>query len=93
MASHHGPAAEEKESAAPDSWHGDEAFWTGDAHAGALYVLGAGTVVRISVGGVSDEEERIQRSKTLAQAALNRVQLAPRLASPAVRAPLASHPR
>ncbi len=60
---------------------GDEAFWTGDEQAGALYVLGAGTVVRISVGGVSNEEERIQRSKTLAQAALNRVQLAPRLAS------------
>lgn len=52
---------------------GDEAFWTGDARAGALYVLSADAVLRISVGGVSDEEERIRRSKVLARAALNRL--------------------
>jgi hypothetical protein len=58
---------------------GDEAFWTGDEHAGALYVLGADTVLRISVGGVSNEEERIGRSKVLAGAALDRLQPGPRL--------------
>ena len=53
---------------------GDEAFWTGDARAGSLYVLIEGRVLRISVGGVQDVEERIRRSKTLAQAALSRLQ-------------------
>ncbi len=52
---------------------GDEAFWTGDARAGALYVLSGDAVLRISVGGVHDEEERIRRSRTLARAALNRL--------------------
>jgi hypothetical protein len=60
---------------------GDEAFWTGDERAGALYVLGDDAVLRISVGGVSNEEERIRRSKVLAQAALDRLQLGARLAS------------
>lgn len=56
---------------------GDEAFWTGDERAGALYVLGADTVLRVSVGGVSDEEERIGRSKALARAALERLRRMP----------------
>lgn len=52
---------------------GEEAFWTGDKRAGALYVLSGGMVLRVSVGGVTDEEERIRRSKVLAQAALVRL--------------------
>jgi hypothetical protein len=52
---------------------GGEAFWTGDARAGALYVLAGDAVLRISVGGVQDEEERIRRSKALALAALARL--------------------
>jgi hypothetical protein len=52
---------------------GDEAFWTGDSRSGALYVLDDGVVLRISVGGVTDEEERIRRSTALVQAALRRL--------------------
>lgn len=52
---------------------GDEAFWTGDARAGALYLLSGDRVLRISVGGVGDEEERLRRSRTLALAALRRL--------------------
>ena len=52
---------------------GDEAFWTGDSRAGALYVLRGGQMLRISVGGVTDEKERIRRSQTLATTALGRV--------------------
>jgi hypothetical protein len=52
---------------------GDEAFWTGDGRAGALYLLSGDRVLRISVGGVDNEEERIRRSRTLALAALGRL--------------------
>ena len=52
---------------------GDEAFWTGDARAGALYVRSGPAILRISVGGVPDEQERIRRSLALAQAALLRL--------------------
>jgi hypothetical protein len=52
---------------------GTDAFWTGDARAGALYVRRADVMLRISVGGVADEEERILRSRQLAKAALRRV--------------------
>lgn len=49
---------------------GDEAFWTGDAKAGVLYVLSGDAVLRISVGGVADEAERLRRSTALARVAL-----------------------
>lgn len=52
---------------------GDQAYWTGGARSGALYVLSGEAVLRISVGGVSDESERIRRSQTLARAALSRL--------------------
>jgi hypothetical protein len=52
---------------------GDEAFWTGDGRAGALYVLSSPVVLRISVGGAQEEGERIERSTALAQAALRRL--------------------
>ena len=52
---------------------GNEAFWTGDARAGALYVLGDAAILRISVGGVADETERIRRSRLLATTALRRL--------------------
>lgn len=56
---------------------GEEAFWTGDARAGSLYVLSGDVVLRISVGGVSDEEERVRRSRALAKAALSRLRSNP----------------
>jgi hypothetical protein len=53
---------------------GDEAFWSGTRIAGALYVLRGDTFVRVSVGGIADEKERIEKSRQLAVAALARVQ-------------------
>lgn len=52
---------------------GEEAFWTGDPRTGSLYVLDDGLVLRVSVGGVADEAERLQRSIILAKAALERL--------------------
>ena len=52
---------------------GDDAFWTGDARAGALYVMRGDQILRISIGGVADEAERLQRSRVLAETALRRL--------------------
>ena len=52
---------------------GDEAYWAGNRIAGALYVLRGRTFLRISVGGISDEAQRIETSKALAVAALKRL--------------------
>ena len=52
---------------------GDEAFWSGTRVAGALYVLRGNTFIRVSVGGISDEQERIEKSRRLAVAALARL--------------------
>lgn len=52
---------------------GDEAFWTGDARAGALYVFSDAAILRISVGGVAEEAERIRRTRQLATTALRRM--------------------
>ena len=52
---------------------GDDAFWTGDSRTGALYVLSGDRVLRISVGGASEEAERLRRSQALADAALRRL--------------------
>jgi hypothetical protein len=50
---------------------GDEAFWSGTRVAGALYVLRGNTFIRISVGGIGDEAERIEKSRQLAIRALS----------------------
>ena len=52
---------------------GDEAFWSGTRVAGALYVLRGPTFLRVSVGGIKDEPERIEKSRQLALAALARI--------------------
>lgn len=54
---------------------GDEAFWSGSGVGGALYVLkkDKDVFIRISVGGSDNEETRINKSKTLAQKALDRL--------------------
>ena len=52
---------------------GQAAFWVGDARAGSLYVLTDSVILRISVGGVDNEPERIRRSQALAWIALNRL--------------------
>jgi hypothetical protein len=52
---------------------GEEAFWTGSRFGGALYVLKGDVFIRVSVGGPDNEETKIEKSKTLAQKALNRL--------------------
>jgi hypothetical protein len=52
---------------------GDEAFWSGTRVAGALYVLRGNTFIRVSVGGINDEKERIEKSRQLAVSALARL--------------------
>ena len=68
-------AREERET--PEARHiagiGKEAYWVGTPIAGALYVLQGERFIRISVGGVRDEKTRIERSKSLALAALKRL--------------------
>jgi hypothetical protein len=52
---------------------GDEAFWSGTRVAGALYVLRGNTFIRVSVGGIRHESERIEKSRQLAVSALARL--------------------
>lgn len=52
---------------------GDAAVWSGNRFAGALYVLKGETVLRISVGGAGTEEQKIEKSRTLALRALRRI--------------------
>ena len=52
---------------------GEEAYWVGTPISGALYVLEGDNFVRISVGGVREEGMRIEKSKALARAVLNRL--------------------
>lgn len=54
---------------------GEEAFWMGSRFAGALYVLSGNKFLRLSVGGGS-EQEKLEKSKQLAQHALRRLQAA-----------------
>jgi len=63
-------AGEGESAARPIAGIGDEAFWSGTRIAGALYVLHGRTFIRVSVGGVQDERERIEKSRQLAAAAL-----------------------
>jgi hypothetical protein len=49
---------------------GDEAFWTGNAIGGALYVLKANTYIRVSVGGRGDQAAKTQKCKALAEKVL-----------------------
>ncbi len=50
---------------------GDEAFWTSNRFGGALYVLKKDAFIRISVGGADKEETKIDKSKVLAEKALD----------------------
>lgn len=52
---------------------GEKAFWSGNAVGGALYALKNNAIVRVSVGGQKDEAARIDKSKVLAQKALDRL--------------------
>ncbi len=52
---------------------GDQAIWTGNRLMGELDVLDHGAVVRVSVGGAGDVEQRIAKSKRLAAIMLKRL--------------------
>jgi hypothetical protein len=70
------PHESEKErdtQARPIAGVGDEAYWTGNRFAGALYVLRGDAFLRVSVGGIRDEQARIATAKALALTALKRL--------------------
>jgi hypothetical protein len=52
---------------------GDDAVWSGNRVAGALYVLKGDLIVRVSVGGGGSQEQKIERSKKLAARALRKL--------------------
>lgn len=66
---------EEEEGAPPKKIEGigEEAFWSGSRVGGVLYVLKKDVYIRISLGGPDTEEVRIDKSKKLAQKALDRL--------------------
>jgi hypothetical protein len=66
----HEPEKERDTQARPIAGVGEEAYWTGNRFAGALYVLRGDAFLRVSVGGIRDEEARIAAAKALALAAL-----------------------
>lgn len=61
---------EHEAEARPIAGVGEEAFWSGSRVAGALYVLRGNAFIRVSVGGIGDETERIEKSRQLALSAL-----------------------
>ncbi len=59
----------EKEASEPQliTGLGDQAYWMGNPVAGALYVLRGEKFVRISLGGIPKQSERIEKSTKLAR--------------------------
>ena len=66
---------EEEEARPPREIHGlgDDALWVGGRAAGSLYVRKGDAVLRVSVGGPGSEDEKLAKSKTLAERALKRM--------------------
>jgi hypothetical protein len=67
---------EEKEESLPPKkidGIGDEAFWASNRFGGILYVLKGDTFISVSLGGTDNEDTKIQKSKALAQKALQRL--------------------
>jgi hypothetical protein len=52
---------------------GEEAYWTGNNRVGALSVLKKDKILRISIGGPGDANQKIERLKKLAVKALERL--------------------
>ncbi|HEX8138368.1 MAG TPA: hypothetical protein VF544_12320 [Pyrinomonadaceae bacterium] len=52
---------------------GDDAFWASNVRAGALYVLKGDSIIRVSIGGIPDQNLRLEKSKALARLALKRL--------------------
>ena len=52
---------------------GDEAYWVSNRFGGILYVLKGAAFISISIGGTDDEQTKLEKSKLLAQKALQRL--------------------
>ena len=52
---------------------GDEAFWVSNRFGGILYILKGNAFVSIGIGGTDGEEAKLEKSKVLAQKALQRL--------------------
>lgn len=52
---------------------GDSAFWSTGTVGGSLYVLKGHVFIRIGMGGVDTDEERLEKTKKLAAKALSRL--------------------
>jgi hypothetical protein len=52
---------------------GEESYWMGNPMGGILYVLTKDRMLRISFGGPASAEDKLAKSKALAQKALNRL--------------------
>jgi hypothetical protein len=65
----------ERESAAPAKIEGvgDDAYWIGNRVGGVLYAIKKKTFIRLSLGGPDDPTTKIDKSKTLAKKALDRL--------------------
>jgi len=67
---------EEREKGAPPkkiSGLGDDAYWVSNRFGGMLYVLKGDAFLSIGVGGTDDENTKLNKSKMLAQKALQRL--------------------
>jgi len=72
------PGRKKKPPPKPIAGLGDEAFWVGDPLSGALYVLKGEFFLRVSVGGPTDEAQKIKRARALASHALKRLNVSAR---------------
>jgi hypothetical protein len=52
---------------------GDDAYWVSNRFGGILYVLKADAFISVGIGGTDDERTKLEKSKTLAQKALQRL--------------------
>jgi hypothetical protein len=52
---------------------GDDAFWSPNPVGGAIYVLKKDVFIRLSIGGHDNEESKLDKSKALAQKAIDRL--------------------
>jgi len=67
---------DEKEQGAPSkkiTGLGDEAYWVSNRFGGMLYVLKGDAFISIDIGGTDDEQMKLEKSKALAQKALQRL--------------------
>ena len=72
---HEKHAEEEEEEERPERVKGlgEEAFWTGSARLGGLYVLKKGSILRLSIGGAASKDAKLAKLRALARSALKRL--------------------